>query len=185
MHAFPSMPMTIGYGVSLGVGVSVLWSRTAERSRRWVRTLMARLSSKAAPSSFKAVAVNDLNWSGNVSDRDRVRYFMKPLLNDAASGHVVMLVRYPAGEMNPSHKHQVGHGLYVLDGTLVTNRGSFGPNTFVWFAPHESMAHGAGPEKDMVAVFITNPDMRIVYDQVACPQPSAPTRSDSQTHDGS
>jgi quercetin dioxygenase-like cupin family protein len=53
--------------------------------------------------------------------------------------------------------------MYILEGTLVTNAGSFGPGAFVWFPEGETMAHGATAETDVVVVFITNKPFRIDY----------------------
>ena len=68
----------------------------------------------------------------------------------------VTLLRYPAGLINPHHTHPCGHGMYVLEGKLVTHRGVFGPGTFVWFPEGDAMQHGASAEGDMTALFITN-----------------------------
>ena len=73
------------------------------------------------------------------------------------------MVRYPAGFVNPHHTHPCGHGLFVLEGTLVTHKGSFGPGTFVWFPEGEAMKHGATPETDVTVLFITNKPFRIDY----------------------
>jgi quercetin dioxygenase-like cupin family protein len=90
-------------------------------------------------------------------------FHVKPLLNEPETGMSVTLLRYPAGLINPHHTHPCGHGMYVLEGKLVTHRGEFGPGTFVWFPEGEPMQHGASPEGDMVALFITNKPFRIDY----------------------
>ena len=41
----------------------------------------------------------------------------------------VRLVRYPAGAINPMHTHPYAHGMYVLEGTLVTQDGQYGQGT--------------------------------------------------------
>ena len=69
----------------------------------------------------------------------------KDLYTDPETGAEIRLVRYPAGLVNPAHTHPCGHGLYVLEGDLVTHKGTFGPGTFVWFPEGEVMEHGAGP----------------------------------------
>ena len=85
------------------------------------------------------------------------------LLNDPETGVEIRLVRYPSGVINPSHTHPCGHGMYVLEGTLVTHKGEFGPGTFVWFPEGEVMEHGASPEGDVSVLFITNKSFRIDY----------------------
>jgi len=51
----------------------------------------------------------------------------------------------------------------VLQGTLVTNRGKFGPGTYVWFAPDQVVSHGAGPDEDVVVIFMKHDGMTIDY----------------------
>jgi quercetin dioxygenase-like cupin family protein len=111
------------------------------------------------------VNVYELDWARNQQHQDAVTYFMKPLFENPHNGDRVLLVRYAAGQMNPTHTHPVGHGMYVLQGTLVTHRGSFGPDTFVWFPPHEPMSHGAGPNGELVALFTTSRNFRTHYVQ--------------------
>ncbi len=53
--------------------------------------------------------------------------------------------------------------MYVLEGTLVTHAGSFGPGHFVWFPQGEEMEHGATAETDVVVLFITNKPFEIHY----------------------
>lgn len=156
-------PIAIGVGFGISFGLTALWGATTELGKQWLREIASRLGSMFERQGFEATLVHELQWSGNQSNRDRVSYFMKPLFNDARSGRVTMLVRYPAGEMNPQHTHPVGHGMYVLRGTLVTHRGSFGPDTFVWFPPHEAMTHGAGPDEDLVALFMTSRNLKTSY----------------------
>jgi len=75
----------------------------------------------------------------------------------------VRLVRYPAGFLNPRHTHPCGHGMFVLEGTLATHRGTFGAGSFVWFPEGEPMEHGATADRDVVVLFITNKAFRIDY----------------------
>jgi quercetin dioxygenase-like cupin family protein len=83
------------------------------------------------------------------------------------TGEVAMLVRYPAGQKQPPHTHSYGHGIYVLQGKLVTHRGTYGPGTFVWFPPNEVIEHGASPDEDLVILFLRHEDMDIHYVQAA------------------
>lgn len=114
-------------------------------------------------SRFTAVHADSIEWRENQAHRDRTRYFMKPLSLADDHGGVLMLVRYPAGQLNPDHMHSVGHGMYVLSGELVTHRGSFGPGTYVWFPANEMMWHGAGRGEDLVAIFCTGAGMDTRY----------------------
>ena len=121
----------------------------------WLRYLQRR-------SEFHAVAPAELSWVPN-AHRELVTYFMKLLSSDEHTGEVAMLVRYPAGQVNPPHVHPVGHSMYVLQGTLVTHHGSFGPGTYVWFPPDQVVSHGAGPDGDVVVIFTTHAGMSIDY----------------------
>ena len=49
-----------------------------------------------------------------------------------AQGGALKLI-YRAGWTNPWHTHPCAHGIYVLDGSLATHQGTFGPGSFVWF----------------------------------------------------
>ena len=73
--------------------------------------------------------------------------FAKRFLEDPDTGVTVRLVRYPAGFTNSWHTHPCAHGIYVLEGTLVTHQGSFGPGNFVWFPQrhdHGAWSHAEG-----------------------------------------
>ena len=87
----------------------------------------------------------------------------KDLFQDPETGMEIRLVRYPAGFVNPLHTHPCGHGMFVLEGTLATHRGTFGPGSFVWFPEGEPMEHGATASGDVVVLFITNKPFRIDY----------------------
>jgi len=75
----------------------------------------------------------------------------------------VRLVRYPAGVINVRHTHPCGHGMYVLEGTLVTHRGAFGPGCFVWFPEGEVMSHGGAAEGDATVLLVSNKSFSIQY----------------------
>lgn len=89
----------------------------------------------------------------------------KELFSDPDTGMLVRLVRYPAGVINPRHTHPCGHGMYVLEGTLVTHQGTFGPGNFVWFPEGQVMEHGATADGDVTVVFITNKPFQIDYQE--------------------
>ena len=75
---------------------------------------------------------------------------LKPFTFDPDTGMSCMLLRYNAGFINPWHTHDCAHGMFVLSGTLRTNRGDIGPGSFVWFPEGEVMEHGASAEGDVV-----------------------------------
>ena len=82
--------------------------------------------------------------------------FRKLLLDDPDTGMEIRLLRYPAGFVTTWHTHPCAHGMYVLEGTLVTHVGNFGPGGFVWFPEGTLMEHGATAHSDVVMLFITN-----------------------------
>lgn len=87
----------------------------------------------------------------------------KPLFADDSGGMTVSKVRYPAGFTNKSHWHNCAHGMYVLDGELVTSDGSFGPGSFVWFPEGKVMFHGARDDNDVTFLFITDKAFDVNY----------------------
>ena len=159
-------PQVLGYAsMGIGVGLGFVLSATASGSRdsvyRWALRIVD--SMRRRPSRFTAIHADAIEWRENQAHRDRTTFFMKPLSHANDHGNVLMLVRYPAGKLNPGHVHTVGHGMYVLSGELVTHRGTFGPNTFVWFPANEVMWHGAGPTEDLVVLFSTGSGMDTRY----------------------
>ena len=82
--------------------------------------------------------------------------FMKPLFLDNMTGMSISKACYKAGFMNKSHTHHCAHGMYVLEGHLVTSEGEFGPGSFVWFPEGSVMFHGARSDNDVLMLFISN-----------------------------
>ena len=89
--------------------------------------------------------------------------FMKPLFLDNMTGMTISKACYTAGFMNKSHTHHCAHGMYVLDGILVTSVGEFAPGSFVWFPEGETMFHGAQEDNDVTFLFITDKNFDIQY----------------------
>jgi quercetin dioxygenase-like cupin family protein len=114
-------------------------------------------------SQFFAIDTLKMAWEESFNEKIGKSLFRKELFSEPETGMLVRLVRYPAGVINPSHTHPCGHGMYVLEGNLVTHKGTFGPGSFVWFPEGEVMEHGASPDADVVVVFITNKPFRSDY----------------------
>jgi quercetin dioxygenase-like cupin family protein len=115
------------------------------------------------PNQFYAIDTNHQPWEERFNERIGRALFRKNLYTDPATGAEIRLVRYPAGVINPQHTHPCGHGMYVLEGTLVTHKGQFGPGHFVWFPEGEVMEHGASAAGDVTVLFITNKAFRMDY----------------------
>ena len=52
---------------------------------------------------------------------------VKTCLQDPDTGMMIWKLRYPAGFRTVEHWHHCAHGMYVLEGHLVTSQGEFGP----------------------------------------------------------
>lgn len=85
------------------------------------------------------------------------------LIDDHATGMVVNFSRYPAGYYKEFHTHACSHGIYVLSGTLKTDKGEYGPGCFVWHQEGVVARHGATDREDCYALFITNKPFEISY----------------------
>ncbi len=112
---------------------------------------------------FEAINPGELPWEARWNEALQKTLFRKNLITDADTGMEIRIVKYPAGVINKMHTHPCAHGMYVLEGTLVTNRGQYGPGHFVWFPEGEVMEHGATNEEDVVVLFITNKPFEIHY----------------------
>ncbi|MBB5498672.1 cupin domain-containing protein [Paraburkholderia sp. MM5384-R2] len=86
---------------------------------------------------------------------------------DDDTGVTVTKICYKAGFTNVSHWHNCAHGMYVLDGMLVTSAGSFGPGSFVWLPEGTTMEHGAQQDNDVTCLFITNKPFDNHYTHIA------------------
>jgi quercetin dioxygenase-like cupin family protein len=109
------------------------------------------------------IDANALPWEERFNEKIGRALYRKNLFTDAETGMEIRLVRYPAGIVNPRHMHPCAHGMYVLEGTLVTHEGRFGEGSFVWFPEGETMEHGAAAEQDVIVLFITNKPFQIHY----------------------
>ena len=114
-------------------------------------------------SNLIVVDTNNVPWEERFNERIGRALFRKNLHTDPESGAEIRLVRYPAGVINPRHTHPCSHGMFVLEGKLVTHEGTFPRGTFVWFPEGQVMEHGASPEGDATVLFITNKPFRIDY----------------------
>ena len=110
-----------------------------------------------------ALDTQALAWEERFNEKIGRALFRKLLVQDEETGMEIRLVRYPAGVINPWHTHPCAHGMYVLEGTLVTQAGSYPPGSFVWFPEGIAMQHGAAPESDVIVLFITNKAFEIHY----------------------
>ena len=87
-----------------------------------------------------AIDTQALQWEERFNEKLGRALYRKNLVTDPDTGMEIRLVRYPAGVINVRHTHPCAHGMYVIEGTLVTHAGQFGPGSFVWFPE----GHGDG-----------------------------------------
>src|SRR5262245_46815851 len=113
--------------------------------------------------TFFAIDTHTLPWEQRVNPHLSAPIFRKVLHTDGETGVFVQVVRYPRGVVNPDHTHPCAHAIYVLEGTLATHKGRFGPGTFVWFPEGEVMSHGATDEGDVVVLLVSNKAFSIQY----------------------
>ena len=104
-------------------------------------------------------------WESRWNETLGKTLYRKNLITDPDTGMEVRLVKYPAGVINKLHTHPCAHGMYVLEGNLVTHKGTFGPGSFVWFPEGMKMEHGATQTEDVTALFLTNKKFEIWYQQ--------------------
>lgn len=114
-------------------------------------------------SDYLAIDTGSIPWEERFREEIGKNIFRKLLFTEPETGCLFQMVRYPAGVMNPRHTHPCGHAIFVLEGTLVTHRGEYGPGSFVWFPEGEAMEHGATAEEDVTVLFITNKAFEIHY----------------------
>ncbi len=99
-------------------------------------------------------------FSDNIHAAPWKEYF---LMNDPETEITVKIVHHPKGNMTPWHKHPCAHGDYVLEGTMRTNFGDFGPGSFLWFPEGVEMEHGATEDEDVTFLFISNKHFEMIY----------------------
>jgi len=113
--------------------------------------------------AITVIDANTLPWEERWNEHLGKMLYRKNFVEDPETGAEIRLVKYPAGVINTRHVHTCAHGMYVLEGTLITHAGSFGPGNFIWFPAGIEMEHGATADTDAVVVFITNRKFDIEY----------------------
>lgn len=111
-----------------------------------------------------SVDTSKVPWETLVVPQTGARIPFKPIFEDKETGQTVFLVRYPAGFTNVWHTHPAAHAMFVLDGTLRTHQGEFGPGNYVHFPEGGWMFHGATEKNDVTFLFITNKKFGISYE---------------------
>jgi len=115
------------------------------------------------PKEMIVFDTNAMPWEERFKEEIGLSLYRKLLMVDKDTGMEIRMVRYPAGFVNTWHTHPCAHAMFVLEGTLVTHAGRFGPGSFVWFPEGMLMEHGATAERDVIVLFITNKPFEIHY----------------------
>lgn len=87
----------------------------------------------------------------------------KQMLLDEETGMEINYMHYPAGFTTIKHRHPAGHGLFVLEGQLLTDGKLYGPGTFVWYPEGIETDHGATEYEDLKCLLISNKAFSIEY----------------------
>jgi quercetin dioxygenase-like cupin family protein len=124
---------------------------------------MINMATDMKPVELTAVDTNSQEWVAFPIPEQGVELPAMPLIDDPDTGMQVMKIIYRAGWTNPWHFHSCAHGIYVLEGSLVTHQGTYGPGSFVWFPEGGIMEHGATADADCTFLFITNKPFDIHY----------------------
>ena len=109
------------------------------------------------------IDTNAMPWEERFKKEIGSSLYRKFLMKDPDTGMEIRILKYPAGFVNKWHTHPCAHAMFVIEGTLLTHAGRFGPGSFVWFPEGTAMEHGATPEQDVVLLFITNKPFEINY----------------------
>ena len=117
--------------------------------------------------SVLAMDSSRLPWEIFTVEQTGAQIPVKALLDDPDSGMQIFLMRYDAGFTNVWHTHPHAHGMWVIDGTLKSHDGEYGPGSFVWFPEGAWMEHGATKDNDCTFLFITNKPFGISYESDA------------------
>jgi quercetin dioxygenase-like cupin family protein len=112
---------------------------------------------------YYSIDTRSEQWQESFNPKLGVALGRLMLRKDPRTGAEIRMIRYPKGVINPAHTHPCGHGIFVLEGTLKTHKGEYGPGSWVWFPQGEVMEHGATDEADVVGIFITDGEFEIHY----------------------
>ena len=121
------------------------------------------MTDEAANDQLQSFDANAMPWGELYIEQLQLGVPLKAFISDPDTGMSVQMIRYDAGFTNPWHRHNCAHGIYVLEGTLRTHAGNFGPGNFVWFPEGMLMEHGATEDGDVTTLFITNKPFDIRY----------------------
>lgn len=111
------------------------------------------------------VDTNQMEWKEKKDAEENV-YYEKCLLSDEKTGMQISIRKFPAGYETGWHRHNASSGYYVLGGMMKTDKGFYGPASFVWHPEGTVSRHGAAKYTDAEVVFVSDKpeDYVIAYD---------------------
>ncbi|MGI6500841.1 MAG: cupin domain-containing protein [Anaerostipes sp.] len=133
------------------------------------------ISNKAFSIEYVGDEKNNTGLEKVVVDIHRMPWFYRPtsttgkifgkkqLLLDSETGMEINYMDYPAGFTTIKHRHSAGHGLFVLEGQLLTGGDLYGPGTLVWYPEGIEIDHGATKEHGVKCLLISNKTFSIEY----------------------
>ncbi len=92
---------------------------------------MAELDNNVSENVFDAIDTGTTGWDLNHNPNLRIEMGRLMLWKDPDTGAEIRMIRYPKGVLNPEHTHPGGHGIFVLEGKLLTHKGTYGPGTWI------------------------------------------------------
>jgi len=110
-----------------------------------------------------AIDTDSMEWEKRWSEYNRNYMLYKFLVKDEDTGMMIRRIIYPKGYNTRWHTHPCSHGIFVLRGVLKTDKGEYGPGSFVWFPEGVLAEHGGSQEEDVEILFINNKEFAINY----------------------
>jgi len=110
-----------------------------------------------------AIDTTAIEWEKDWSDGNQKHLFNKRLIDDEETGVKIKQMIYPKMFNTRWHTHPCSHGIYVLRGKLKTDKGIYGPGSFIWFPEGVLAEHGSTDDEDVEVLFITNKAFDIYF----------------------
>jgi len=115
-----------------------------------------------------AIDTTAIEWEKDWSDGNQKHLFNKRLIDDEETGVKIKQMIYPKKFNTRWHTHPCSHGIYVLRGKLKTDKGIYGPGSFIWFPEGVLAEHGSTEDEDVEVLFITNKAFDIYFQDGGC-----------------
>ena len=88
---------------------------------------------------------------------------VKVLYQDHETEHTDMLVKFPAGYVEPEHTHEASHSIMVLEGLQIANGEPMRAGDYVWASGPEPHGPFEYPEGCIVFVSFRGPSIKHIY----------------------